>query len=274
MNQKILKNLENLPILNNTLIEVQKIKDNFEIGVNEIVAIIEKDPMETTNLLKTINNPLYNVSNKEITNLKQAITMLGITKTFAILLNNNIHNLLKFDMRPYNTNQEDFAKLSILQSSLMREICEGRTKETQDIAFLAALVQEIGKVIISNIIIEEEEVEDFSEDIENTNNIEEIEFSYVETNTNTITSEILTRWGIEKKITDLIIYSAKPEEASEDIKNIAKTLNVVKTAIPINSPLSDKSIKIALKKAELFGLDKNRIERAINIVKERLNKPK
>lgn len=265
MNNRIIQNLNNLPALNSTLVEVQKIKDLPEIGSKDIVKIIEKDPMETMNILKLANNPVYQVSN-EIKNLHQAIAMFGITKTFAMLLDNNVRKLLTVDMKPYNVSPDDFAKISVLQSALAKKWCELQGKKQNDTIFLASLVQEVGKVIIADMILEDKEESNFSFDISTTNNINEIEQAYLGISTIEVTVQILDIWGIDKDIKDVILASNNPKKAPDDIKEIACALNVIRTAVPLNKPLSEQSVAFALKKSELYNLNTEKLKEAILFV--------
>lgn len=266
MNNRIIKNLSNLPTLSSTFQEVQKLNAQPEVGAKEISKIIEKDPMETINILKTVNKPIYNIGN-EVKNLQQAIAIFGITKTIAILLDNNIRKLLNVDIRPYNVSAEEFAHISVLQSVLANKWYELQGIEQTDKIFLASLVQEVGKIIISSMILEDNEEESFSEDIRSTNNIEEIEQAYLNVSTIQITTLMLSKWEIEPEIREMINNSNNPKKASDKFKKEASELNIIRTAIPINHPLSDSAIKLALKKSDMYGLNTNALEEAIKYVK-------
>ena len=267
MNNRIIKNLNDLPTLSSTLKEVQKLKMQPEVGAKEISKVIEKDPMETINILKTVNKPIYNIGN-EVKNLQQAIAIFGITKTFAILLDNNIREMLNVDMKPYNVSPEDFANISVLQSALAKKWYELQGIKETDKIFLASLVQEVGKVIISDMILEDGEENNFAEDIKSTNNIEEIEQAYLNISTIEITTLILSKWEIESEIREMINNSNNPKKANPKFKKEASVLNVIRTAIPINKPLSEPSIKLALKKADMYGLDSKTLEEAIKYIKQ------
>jgi HD-like signal output (HDOD) protein len=266
MNNRIIKNLSNLPTLSTTLKEVQKLKAQPEVGAKEIAKVIEKDPMETMNILKTVNKPIYNIGN-EVKNLQQAIAIFGITKTFGILLDNNIKQLMHKNMEPYNTTPDEFAHLSVMQSALAKKWCELQGIKSTDKIFLASLIQEVGKIIISDMIKEDGEEENFKMDIMTASNIEEIEEAYLNMSTIEVTTLILSKWEIDYDIKEIINNSSNPKKANPKYQREAAILNVIRTAIPINKPLSEQAIKLAKKKAEMYGLDAKSLEEAIEYVK-------
>ena len=264
MNEEIIDQVKSLPPLSNTITEVQKIKDNMEIGLREIIKIVEKDPMETLNLINMANKPLYN-NGVQIKTLQQALIMFGITKTFAILLENNVKRLFNINMQPYNISQEDFAKISLMQSALALNWMNllDKSKEATDVFFFSALIQEVGKVIISECVLRLGEEEDFLEDIISTTNIEEIEEAYLEVSTTEVTTLLLNKWDIDEEVKDIIKNSLNPEDAPDKIKEYCIMLNVIRTIVAIHSPLSEDSIALGIEKAKYFGLDTEKLKIAI-----------
>ncbi|MFY4804702.1 HDOD domain-containing protein, partial [Aliarcobacter butzleri] len=57
----------------------------------------------------------------------------------------------------------------------------------------------------------------------------------------------------------------------EEFKEKAKILDVIKTATCIKEPLSNNSIKKALKKAKKYGFDTKILENAILNLKQRID---
>ena len=62
----------------------------------------------------------------------------------------------------------------------------------------------------------------------------------------------------------MIRYSDNPAAAPRDIAEYATALNIVKTIIPINNPLSEISINIGLKKASDAGYNHELLEDCID----------
>ena len=66
----------------------------------------------------------------------------------------------------------------------------------------------------------------------------------------------------------MIKYADNPSEASEEIKEFSTALNIVKTIIPINKPLSEVAINIGLKKAEDAGYNIELLSATVNEMAE------
>ena len=62
----------------------------------------------------------------------------------------------------------------------------------------------------------------------------------------------------------MIKYADNPSGASDELKEYSTALNIVKTIVPVNKPLSEVAINIGLKKAEDAGYDKQLLEDSIN----------
>lgn len=271
MNERLIENINDLPTLNSTLLEVQKLKDKDEVGAKAISQIIEKDPMETINILKLANSPCYN-NGKEIKSIQQAITFFGITRTFAILLDNNAKKLLKMDMKPYNITPEEFANISILQAALTKKWFDLQGYTESETMFLATFVQEIGKVIIADLILEDEEENNFSFDVQTTFNLEELEHAYLGFSTIDVTIEILKKWNIDTNVIRILLASKNPKKAHAEDKQLAGALNVIRTILTVNKPLTEQSINIGMKKAEMYGLNTEALKQAIEYIKTNRNK--
>ena len=68
---------------------------------------------------------------------------------------------------------------------------------------------------------------------------------YVDTTTAEVTSKIFEHWGFDKKIVKMIRFSDNYDKA-EELREYSLALKIIKTAVPINLPLSERSVNAAL----------------------------
>ena len=228
-----------------------------------MVKVIEEDPMIIANLLKAANSPLYSFQ-AEINNVAQAVTLFGMSMTRSIVLGNSVRKLLNVDMEPYATSSEKFAEMASKQATLIHSWYKKIDKQKADKLFLAALLQETGKILIASHIIQKDEMITFRSEIEMTHNIPMVEKSYVDETTAAVTAAIFEHWGFDEDFVDMIRYSDDPSNAPEDIKEYAMALHIVKTIIPINDPLGEISINIGLKTASDAGYNHEILEDCID----------
>jgi HD-like signal output (HDOD) protein len=269
MKSSLVESIKSLPALPKTIVEMQRVCANPESGINDLVLVVEKDPMIVANLLKAANSPLY-CFGKEIKSVSQAVSLFGMSMTRSIAIGNSVRKLLNVDMEPYGITSEKFADISNQQAVLMHSWYNKIDKKKMENLFLASFLQETGKIIIASDIINEGLLYNFKSEIETTNNIPQVEFSYVEETTATVTAAIFEHWKFEPTFVEMIRFSDSYQKAPEEIKEYATALNIVKTIAPINAPFSEQSITFGLRKAHDAGYDHEMLEDIIDNVLEQL----
>lgn len=120
---------------------------------------------------------------------------------------------------------------------------------------LPALLQEIGKFILSDLLISEEKSEEFKSKIASGVSIENAERDLLGFTTSEITAKIFKYWKLSDNLIDMIEYVDDLSKVSSGYRLQTQVLDVIKTACAINSPLSDKSVEKAISKASQYGLD-------------------
>ena len=263
MHQEIFETIKSLPPLPKTIAKVQAIYADPESSIADLVKVIEDDPMIIANLLKAANSPLYSFQ-KDIVNVAQAVSLFGMSMTRAIVLGNSVRKLLNVDMEPYATTSENFADISAKQAALIQKWYGKIDKTKAEKLFLAALLQETGKILIASHIIQKNEVTSFKSEIEMSYNIPAVEKSYVGETGSVVTAAIFEHWGFDDDFIEMIRYADDPMNAPSEVRELSLALNIVKTAIPINDPLGDICINIALKKANDAGYNHEILEDCID----------
>jgi HD-like signal output (HDOD) protein len=137
-----------------------------------------------------------------------------------------------------------------------------------EILFLAALLQETGKILIADEIVKNDETFQFKGEIENSINIANVEKMFVGTSSSEITALIFEHWKFEHTIVESIRFSDNYEAAPEEIRPYALALKIVKTAIPVNSPLSERSITLAFNLLQKENMNEAYFSQALDAIKE------
>ena len=83
-----------------------------------------------------------------------------------------------------------------------------------------------------------------------------------------VTTYIFQHWKFNTTMVEAIRFSDNYEAAPEAIRPYALALKVVKTAIPLNAPLSERSITLALNIVEKEGLDTALFREAIEAISQ------
>ncbi|MGZ5208281.1 MAG: HDOD domain-containing protein [Sulfuricurvum sp.] len=269
MKSSMINTIKSLPPLPKTVIDMQRVCNDPNSSISDLVKTIEGDPMIVANLLKAANSPLYSLR-REISSVAQAVSLFGMSMTRSIGLGNSVRKLLNVDMEPYGISSDRFAELSSMQGALAHRWYMQFDRTKADKLFLVAFLQETGKIVIASDVIKENLTTNFKSDIDTAIDISRVERSYVESTTAEVTAAIFTHWNFDREFVQMIEYSDAPEKAPEEIREFSTVLHIIKSVIPINAPLSERSITQGLKKAEAAGLNVAALQKSINEMVEKL----
>lgn len=259
MNQEIYKSIKNLPALDDTVIEIQKICQNEDSSMQELVAVINKDPMLTANILKTANSPLYGFS-KEITDVGRAISLFGMATIRGFVLKEAIKKSFSIDLSPYNIANSTFLKIVEFQSALMFGWYTQINANMLKILSPASFMMEIGDIIIARELIKNNLADEFKTKITKVQDLDElcgIELEFIQATSQEVTAQIFRHWRLEEEMVESIFHSQNPNKADENIKPLAKALKIVKTAVNPLGILSDKNMEVALRLIDAYGFEQN-----------------
>ena len=265
MKSSIIESIKSLPPLSKTIIDINKVYADPDSSIHDLASVVEHDPMIIANLLKAANSPLYGLR-KEIQSPVQAVSLFGMNMTRTIALTNSVRKLLNVDMQPYGITPDTFAHISELQATLMMRWYKKINKEKADKLYLASFLQETGTILIASDIIQEDETTSFYSEIELTNNIASVEKAYVDVSCSEVTAKIFEHWNFASEFIEMIKYADNPKAAPDEIKEYSTALNIVKTIVPLNKPLSEVAINIGLKKADNAGYNHEILEDAIDSI--------
>ena len=200
----------------------------------------------------------------------QAASLFGMSTTRSLVTDMSVKKLLKVDMEPYNVTPELFAQISGWQSALMMQWYKKVDASKLEVLFLAALLQETGKILIADEVVKNDEVFQFKGELENNANIAAVEKMFVGMRSAEITALIFEHWRFEALLIDAIRFSDIYEEAPDAIRPYAFALKVVKTAVPVNAPFSERSLAIALHYLQKENIDDSPFIEAFETLKRTL----
>lgn len=119
--------------------------------LTEISGIVEQDPAVVAQVMKQVNSAFFGF-NRTITDLKEAISMLGVRNLRSLALSSQLSNQFKSSRNWEQFSFEELNQRSLLVARLAQAICRraGANKSTQDQAFLAGLLHDIGILIMAS----------------------------------------------------------------------------------------------------------------------------
>lgn len=268
--EDVLRRVESLPPLPRTIVLIEEYRRDNEKEIDKLHNIISKDALIVTNLLRIANSAMFGFRSKIETPLR-AISLLGINFTISIAISTSSQKILVNSLSPYGLTNDTFMNSSNMASVLASLWLEKIDEKLKDEIILPALLLDIGKFILSDLIVSEHLDKEFKIKIDEGIAIEDLEKEYFGFTSSFVTAKIFKHWRLNPNLVTSIEFVDDLENAPEEFKEKAKILDVIKTATCIKEPLSNNSIKKALEKAKKYGFDTKILENAILNLKQRID---
>ena len=262
MTEDILKKIKQLPPLPESAMQIEAVYQNPDSSFNDMVKILEKDPLLTADILKAANSPLYGFS-REINAISQAVGLFGMGTVRGFALASIVKKSFSLDLSPYGISNEMFSALSKKQHGLMTSWCLRKENKLLGVLSPAAFLVEIGKVLIAQQVIALGKQEEFRDALAELGDVEAAERKVVGADTPEVSATIFSQWKFEEGLVDVLGNCMSPEKAKEEDQRAASILNVVRVAVPINGTITDASIAAAKVLIEKYDLDMESFDKAI-----------
>jgi HD-like signal output (HDOD) protein len=224
----------------------------------------------TADILKIANSAAYGFS-QNINSIKQAVSLFGMNAIRNFALKSLINKNFNINLFAYEIDTEEFSNLSTSQSNLITKWFK-KDKDIIDNLTTSAFLCEIGKILISQFMIQNQLIEKYWDTVEELDNFDEAEIALIGVDTTEVSSTILSHWKFNQDIVDTIYHSLEPSEAEDEkIKKQAQILKVVRETIYINGDIDNDSIKLGSKLVQEYNLDLNSYINACKELKRELN---
>ena len=255
MTEEILKKIKQLPPLPESAIQIEAVYHDPDSSFNDMVKILEKDPLLTADILKAANSPLYGFS-REINAVSQAVGLFGMGTVRGFALASIVKKSFSLDLSPYGITNDMFSLLSKKQHALVTSWCIKKENKLLGVLSPAAFLVEIGKVIIAQQIILDEKQEEFRDALAEFGNVEMAERKVVGADTPEVSATIFKQWKFEKGLVDVLGHCMEPDKTdTPDGIRPAAILKAVRLSVPINGLVTDASIEAAKEVIEKYDLD-------------------
>ncbi|HEY9203132.1 MAG TPA: HDOD domain-containing protein [Sulfurimonas sp.] len=262
MTEEILKKIKQLPPLPESVMQIESVYQDPESTFNDMVKILEKDPLLTADILKAANSPLYGFS-REINAINQAVGLFGMGTVRGFALASIVKKSFELDLSVYGIDNDTFSMLSKKQHAITTSWCLKKDSKLLGILSPAAFLVEIGKVLIAQQIMSDNTQDRFKETIKSSATLEEAEREVTGVDTPEVSAKIFEHWRFEAGLVDTIRHCLNPQEANDEIKKPAQILHVVRTVVELNGTVTDESIAAAKKLIEKYSLDMESFDRAL-----------
>lgn len=262
MNSVLEQKIKQLPALPETATRLEAIYHNPDSSFDDMVKVLELDPLLTADILKAANSPLYGFT-REINSITQAVGLFGMGTIRGFALAMITKKCFKLDLSPYNISEQQFSDLSKMQNALAVTWYLRQKPKILNLLSPASFLTEIGKVLISQCLLENGTDTLFKEKISNTKSIKSVEEEMCKTFTAKVSADVFDHWNFDKELINLIRFSGEPEKFDKEFQEASKALHVIRTAVNLDGTFTQETLSQAKELVEKYELDSKSFETAI-----------
>lgn len=251
MKNFVVSEIESLPPLPQTIIELQACCMQEDVAIKEIVNIIEQDPFLTADLIKYANSPLYGYRSS-VTSVSQAVSMFGLSTTRGLCIASAVKSNFTINLTPYKITTQQFTEISNLKNLFVLQWYKDK-KELHNVLIPCALMMHIGMVIISDCLRKMQKEQDFIEYFVQENFLDS-EFKLLNCTQFDILETLFEHWNFDKTIIDVVHYLSLCE-IPKDLEVYIYPLKVLNALISPFAIANTEQIKEATRLVKEYSLD-------------------
>jgi putative nucleotidyltransferase with HDIG domain len=146
---ELIASTNELSSLPSTTMQLMKLLDDDTVDASQVLAVIEKDPSLTANLLKLANSAFYG-RRRQVGSAREALILLGNQTIVTLAFATSMGDVLRGPLSAYRLARNDLwhhALGTALAASHLASLAA--CQETRERAFTAGLVHDIGKLLLN-----------------------------------------------------------------------------------------------------------------------------
>lgn len=146
--KSIIKKIDSLKPVPQVANKVMSIARDPNSSMSDLSKVIVYDAAVTANLLKVANSAYFGMSGK-VNSVHQAIVYMGMSQVIDLVTLASSSEDLKSAQEGYDLDAGELWKYSISSALIARDLAEKKRAQDSNLIFTAALLKDIGKVILS-----------------------------------------------------------------------------------------------------------------------------
>lgn len=264
----MINEIKSLPPLPSSVIKIQELCGERDVNISKLIDVIEKDPMLSVNILKSVNSPLYGMS-KEITSIRQAVTLFGVSMVRGFAVSSSIKKTVAVDFSPYGIGIERLGEVSTMQLALVREWYSRVDKSLLQSLMEGAFLMELGKLIVAIKLSACSKGKIFSQQLAEEKSVQELEIEHVGMSSYELAAMMFEHWNFDETLIGILQAVTDPyAQENEKIQLFGKILHVVKEAVGVTQAFSEAGLHNAREAIANFHLDLKSFDEAVVAVQE------
>jgi len=214
--EEITRRVVDIPALPKVTNDIMRLTEDPDSNVQDIERVIMKDQSLTTRILRLANSAHYGYP-RRISTISEASVLLGFQAIRSITLTASVNGLLMKEVSGYGLKENELWRQSQSCAIISRHIAKKLRFAKVDQAYVAGLLRDIGKVIVSYYL------NDHFKQIMTMVESEGISFLEAEEmvlgfHHGQVGAEVAKKWNLPEELVEAIEYHHSPEEATINFK--------------------------------------------------------
>ncbi|WP_428034484.1 HDOD domain-containing protein [Amphritea sp.] len=208
--------IERLPSLPGVYVALNDALASDINGAAEIAAIIERDPAMSAKILQLVNSAFFALSSK-VFKIKDAVVILGVRQIRDLFLVSRIFEHFPQDRNWAGFSFENLFDRCMVVGRFARAICREQrvNADIADKAFLAALLQDIGMLVIAT-----READHYSEVLQEAARLNHPLYAIEKLRLGVTHMEVgaymLGLWNLPPEVVEAVLYHSNPNATSSE----------------------------------------------------------
>jgi len=240
-----------------------------EAPLKEIARLVELDEALTAEVLKICNSPFFGLR-RRVSSVQEAVVYLGEKYILEIVTRAASKRYFDSEHQGYDLQRGELWKHAVA-CAIASEALQERLGERPDpTLFTAALLHDIGKVVLSSFVAEA--IPQILERVQGGKSFVEAEREVVGIDHAALGGAITQRWNFPEEIVDAILHHHNPEGAKTPYAAKVHLANVLCSTLGIGTGLDELSEKADARILKAFGLTSRDLLKLLSEVERRYEK--
>lgn len=262
--ESIVEAVNDLPALPHVVVQVIKLTEDPDSTAQDINRVLNQDQAITARVLKMANSAFYGFP-RRIGSVTDAIVLLGFRTLRSIVMAASVSDILNQEMQGYALEYGELWRHSQCAAMAARLIARKSKFALLDLAYTAALLHDIGKVILNNTMKEAYHEVVATVTAENISFIE-AEDKILGFNHAQIGARVAEKWNLPPETVEAIQLHHNPERAQVNprLTAIVHLADAVCVSMGVGMGIDGLLYPMSGEAMQLLGLDEIEIENIIS----------
>jgi len=236
--------------------------DDPNTAITDLAEILKYDPGVTANILKVTNSAAFGLS-RQVTNLETALSLLGQHQIREVLMTSASLPYLSVPIRGYGMDSNELWMHSMGTAIIAEEVSKACGGDGKDILFTAALLHDVGKVVMNMFVgprldelinLSRQEQRPFSE----------LEWEFLGGDHAVIGSKVLENWEFPPEIVRMVRSHHDPDIYVQDrLCSMLALSNIIATQLGVGVGADGFRYQLSDRLLPALDLDRSGFEELI-----------